>query len=509
MSDFKSFGLPENIVSALTKLGITTPTPIQEQAIPLALEGHDVLGSAQTGTGKTLAYITPLCVHLLKDRQHNALVLTPTRELAIQVRDMVEKLLGRERQFDTALLIGGDPMPKQFFQLKKRPQLIIGTPGRINDHLDRGSLSLKNTQFLVLDETDRMLDMGFSEQLETICQVMPVERQTLMFSATMPNNIVRISKQYLKDAKRVSVGSTTMPVSHIKQDIIHTTKHDKFSHLLRELNEREGSVIVFVKTKMSCEDLKDKLLDENHLAEAIHGDLHQRKRERVVRSFRANKSRIMVATDVAARGLDVPHIRHVINYDLPQCPEDYIHRIGRTGRAGADGNALCLLAPDDRSKWRAIHQLMTPDQPFNFPKSEQGRGSDRGDRNDRNPRRSFGNGGSSDARGRDANRGSRKSSFGRDRDNDFGKKAPGRDTNSDFGKMSSRPKAEQKFELIGDGAFSKPSSPYAKPKSKFGSKDSDKKFGFDKPKGASRNRFSKSNDFNSSKPVGKKLAKKH
>lgn len=380
-TDFKSFGLPDALLQSLNRLSITIPTPIQAQAVPLGLEGKDVLGSAQTGTGKTLAYLLPLCTNLLASPENSALVMTPTRELAIQVQDMVTKLLAKKPQFETALLIGGDPMGKQLGQLRRRPQLIIGTPGRINDHLNRGSLNLSRTQFLVLDETDRMLDMGFSEQLETIIEVMHDTRQTLMFSATMPKNIVRIANQYLKDPSRITIGSTTQPVTHIKQDIIHTSHSEKFTHLLRELNEREGSVIVFVKTKMGAEDLKERLCDEHHLADAIHGDLHQRKRERVVKSFRANKSRIMVATDIAARGLDVPHIRHVINYDLPQCPEDYIHRIGRTGRAGADGSALCLLAPDDRHKWRAINQLMNPGAPVDFPKGMKPEGrSDSGRR---------------------------------------------------------------------------------------------------------------------------------
>ena len=409
-TDFKSFGLPEELLLALERLSITIPTPIQAEAVPFGLDGKDVLGSAQTGTGKTLAYLLPLCTNLLASSENSALVMTPTRELAIQVQDMANKLLAKKPQFEIALLIGGDPMAKQLGQLRRRPQLIIGTPGRINDHLNRGSLNLSRTQFLVLDETDRMLDMGFSEQLETIIEVMHETRQTLMFSATMPNNIVRIANQYLSDPKRITVGSTTQPVTHIKQDVIHTTHAEKFAHLLRELNEREGSVIVFVKTKIGAEDLKERLCDEHHSADAIHGDLHQRKRERVVKSFRANKSRIMVATDIAARGLDVPHIRHVINYDLPQCPEDYIHRIGRTGRAGAEGSALCLLAPDDRHKWRAISQLMNPGAPIDFPKGMKSEG-----RSDGNRRRNSGGGGGFGGGARSGGFGGERRSFGGDR----------------------------------------------------------------------------------------------
>ncbi|MES2252704.1 MAG: DEAD/DEAH box helicase [Pseudomonadota bacterium] len=415
-SGFSAFGLPEALLQSLDRLSITIPTPIQAEAIPLGLEGKDVLGSAQTGTGKTLAYLLPLAVHLMASPENSALVMTPTRELAIQVQDMLNKLLSKKPQFESALLIGGDPMGKQLGQLRRRPQLIIGTPGRINDHLNRSSLDLSRTQFLVLDETDRMLDMGFSEQLETIIEVMHETRQTLMFSATMPSNIVRIANRYLNDPKRITMGSTTQPVTHIKQDIIHTSHAEKFAHLLRELNEREGSVIVFVKTKVGAEDLKERLCDEHHSADAIHGDLHQRKRERVVKSFRANKSRIMVATDIAARGLDVPHIRHVINYDLPQCPEDYIHRIGRTGRAGAEGSALCLLAPDDRYKWRAISQLMNPGAPVDFPNKggkSEGRSEGRGGRSG-----GFGGGGRSGGFGggaRSGGFGGERRSFGGDR----------------------------------------------------------------------------------------------
>ncbi len=450
MTTFKEFGLPEAIIHALERLNITTPTPIQAEAIPLAIEGHDVLGTAQTGTGKTLAYIAPLCMNLLASPNNSALVMTPTRELAIQVRDMVEKILSRKPQFENALLIGGDPMIKQLGQLRRKPQLIIGTPGRINDHLNRGSLNLNNTQFLVLDEVDRMLDMGFSEQLETIIEVMHEQRQTLMFSATMPDNIVRLSKRYLRDPKRISIGSTTTPIAHIKQDVIHTSHSEKFAHLLRELNEREGSVIVFVKTKMSCEDLKERLCDEHHSADAIHGDLHQRKRERVVKSFRANKSRIMVATDIAARGLDVPHIRHVINYDLPQCPEDYIHRIGRTGRAGAEGSALCLLAPDDRHKWRAISQLMNPGAPIDFPKGAR---SERSSSDRKRSGGGFGGGGRSSGfggkpggfgGGRSGGFGGKPGGFGGGRSGGFGGKP------SEFGERSNKPSRSEGSDAFGN-----------------------------------------------------------
>jgi len=360
---FDSFAFPESLSSALKEMGITCPTPIQAATIALCIEGKDVMASAQTGTGKTLAYVLPLMVRLLSSPNSNALVLAPTRELAAQVRDILRQLLGRRPAFNMALLIGGESMGKQFAQLKGRPRIIVGTPGRICDHLTRGSLSLKHTGFLVIDEADRMLDMGFSVQLDKIAPYLSKERQTLMFSATLPANIVKLSQKYLQDPARVSVDSTTKAAPNIKQEIIRTTAGEKFPNLLRELNERDGSVIIFVKTKRGADQLADKLRRQDLSADSIHGDLKQRQRDRAILQFRNSKTRIMVATDVAARGLDIPHIRHVINYDLPQCPEDYIHRIGRTARAGTEGNALCLICPDDNAKWNAINRLMNPGAP--------------------------------------------------------------------------------------------------------------------------------------------------
>ena len=360
---FDSFGLPESLILALKEMGISIPTPIQAATIALCIEGKDVMASAQTGTGKTLAYTLPLMVRLLASPNSNALVLAPTRELAAQVRDTLRLLLGRRPAFNMALLIGGESMGKQFAQLKGRPRIIVGTPGRICDHLNRGSLSLKHTGFLVVDEADRMLDMGFSVQLDHIAPYLSKERQTLMFSATFPANIIKLSQKYLQDPTRVSVDSTTKAAPKIKQEIIRTTAGEKFPNLLKELNEREGSVIIFVKTKRGADQLAEKLRRQDLSADSIHGDLKQRQRDRAILHFRNSKTKIMVATDVAARGLDIPHIRHVINYDLPQCPEDYIHRIGRTARAGTEGNALCLICPDDNAKWNAINRLMNPGAP--------------------------------------------------------------------------------------------------------------------------------------------------
>ncbi len=363
MTDFLQFGLPAQLTSALERMKYTKPTPIQEQAIPLALKGHDILGSAQTGTGKTAAFGIPLVAKILNNPRGNAIVLTPTRELATQVMTVITGLLGQRSFIQAALLIGGDSMHKQTAQLKMRPRIIVGTPGRINDHLERGNLILHDTNFLVLDETDRMLDMGFGIQIDRIVKFLPPVRQTLMFSATIPAEIVKMSAKYLKNPERIAVGAVNKPAVKIKQDIIHVGDSSKYDELSKQISEREnGSIIVFVKTKRSADKLSERLNKQGYKADTIHGDLHQRKREKVIAAYRNMKFRILVATDIAARGLDIPHIEHVINYDLPQCPEDYIHRIGRTGRNGSEGSAVCFISPEDSMKWRAIHRLLHPNE---------------------------------------------------------------------------------------------------------------------------------------------------
>jgi ATP-dependent RNA helicase DeaD len=371
MTYFNTIGLPQSLVDRLTEIGFTEPTPIQARAIPVALEGKDILGSAQTGTGKTGAFGIPLVVKLLEDPRSTALVLLPTRELAMQVMQAVKQFIGKER-IPTALLIGGEAMPAQIQQLRQRPRLVVGTPGRVNDHLGRGTLQLHQTRFLVLDEVDRMLDMGFGIQLEAIAKFLTNERQTLMFSATMPNNIKSLSAQYLTDPVRIAVGGANETSKNIKQSHVKVSEGEKYVQLLEELNTRQGSVIIFAKTKHGADRMAEKLRKAGHQAEAIHGDLRQNKRNHVIRGFREKRYRVLVATDVAARGLDIPHIEHVINYDLPQNPEDYIHRIGRTARAGAQGEAVAFLSPGDNGKWRAIQKLLDPANNSNAEGEEGG-----------------------------------------------------------------------------------------------------------------------------------------
>jgi len=361
MKSFAEMGLPEFLRHTLNHLKFDVPTQIQSVSIPIALEGKDILGSAQTGTGKTAAFAIPLIVNLYNKPNSTALVMTPTRELASQVMSQFTSLLGKKTKTRSALLIGGDSIFKQLNQLKNKPRLIVGTPGRINDHLKRNSLQLEHMDFLVLDETDRMLDMGFSVQINEILKHAPAKRQTLLFSATLPPNIIKLSKQYMTDPVRVEVDKSSEQPLNIKQEVIYTGADKKYNYLKSEIEKRSGSIIVFAKTKLNTENLVKKLSKDGYDAFSINGDLRQNVRARVINNFRKMKFRILVATDVAARGIDVPHIEHVINYNLPENPDDYIHRIGRTARAGANGATVIFITPSERQKWNRIKTLLKLD----------------------------------------------------------------------------------------------------------------------------------------------------
>ncbi len=382
MNNFNELLIENKLKKSIQFADFKTPTPIQSQSIPISLEGRDILGTAQTGTGKTLAFTIPMLNKLILDKNSMALIVCPTRELASQVMQTVLKLNVREIGIGNALLIGGESMQKQLRKLNKRARIIVGTPGRINDHLERKSLDLSRVSYLVLDETDRMLDMGFTPQIELILKFIPKNHQTLLFSATLPNDILKISQKYLNNPKRISVGSISTPIDKIKQETFQVNQDKKYHELINQLVERNGSILVFVKTKHGADKIVKRLKYDGHKADAIHGNLRQSKRERVIKGFRNGNNRILIATDVAARGLDIPVIKHVINYDLPQVPEDYIHRIGRTGRAGKEGSALTFLTPSDRSMWNAIIKLIDPNfkppekgHKKSFRKSKKGKGS--------------------------------------------------------------------------------------------------------------------------------------
>ncbi len=381
--NFNELPIENKLKNSIKFADFKTPTPIQSQSIPISLTGKDILGTAQTGTGKTLAFTIPMINKLILDKNAMALIVCPTRELASQVMQTVLKLNVREIGIGNALLIGGESMQKQLKKLKKRARIIVGTPGRINDHVKRQSLDLSKVNYLVLDETDRMLDMGFTPQIELILKFIPKKHQTLLFSATLPNNILKISEKYLNNPERVAVGSLSTPIEKIKQETFQVNPDKKYHELINQLVERNGSILVFVKTKHGADKIVKRLKYDGHSADAIHGNLRQSKRDRVINGFRNGKSRILIATDVAARGLDIPLIQHVINYDLPQVPEDYIHRIGRTGRAGKEGSALTFLTQNDKSMWNSISRLIDP----NFKPDQSG--TKRGFKGKKRPNASF------------------------------------------------------------------------------------------------------------------------
>jgi ATP-dependent RNA helicase DeaD len=392
MNSFEDLNLSQALYKALKKIDFKEPTPIQAQAIPLAMQGKDILGSAQTGTGKTAAFSIPLIESILSSDSSTALVLTPTRELAKQVMEVIKSLLSDLNHINTACLIGGEQITTQLKQLKKKPRIIVGTPGRVNDHLDRKSLKLNLTNYLVLDETDRMLDMGFGVQIDSILKFIPKDRQTLLFSATLPQGIVKLSSKYLSNPERVSVGATNVIATNVKHDVLKIKHEAKYDELLEQINEREGSILVFVKTKHGTDKMAKNLSKDGFRSESLNGNLRQSKRDKVMKNFREQKFRILVATDIAARGLDVPHIEHVINYDLPQLAEDFIHRMGRTGRAGSSGSALSFIAPKDSVKWNEIQRMLDP----TMKKDSGGRGTKSSTNNRKSSTRSKSFGGRSE-----------------------------------------------------------------------------------------------------------------
>ena len=360
MTTFKDFALPEALQHKLDALGFDTPTPVQERAIPAALEHRDILGSAQTGTGKTAAFSIPLLTKIMNHADVYGIIVTPTRELALQVDEQIRAFLSAKSKIRSVVLIGGASIERQVQALGKRPKIIVGTPGRIIDHLERKSLDLSGFNYVVLDETDRMLDMGFSAPIAKIFSRVSEERQTLLFSATLPKNIQKISAQYLQNPVRIEMGQVNSVGDNIVQSTQFVSKDGKFEMLVDALREHDQSAIVFMNSKFATEKMAKRLKSAGITAEAIHGDLRQSKRERVISNLRDNKFRVLVATDVAARGIDVPHIHQVINFDLPRQTEDYIHRIGRTGRNGAQGIALNLATRDDMEKLNEIERLINP-----------------------------------------------------------------------------------------------------------------------------------------------------
>jgi ATP-dependent RNA helicase DeaD len=346
LKTFQEFGLEPKVLRAITEMGFEESTPIQEKTIPLALEGRDLIGQAQTGTGKTAAFGVPL-IHKIDIAEERivSLIMCPTRELAIQVAEEIGKL-GRFKGIRSLPIYGGQDIVKQIRALKKKPQIIIGTPGRLLDHINRKTIKLDDVQTVVLDEADEMLDMGFMEDIQSILKLVPAERHTMLFSATMPANIQKLAQQFLRNPEHVSVIPKHVSAPLIDQAYIELHEKQKFEALSRLIDmESPDLAIIFGRTKRRVDELSEALQKRGYAAEGLHGDLSQNQRDNVMRKFRDGSIDVLVATDVAARGLDVSGVTHVINFDLPQDPESYVHRIGRTGRAGKEGTAWTFVTP--------------------------------------------------------------------------------------------------------------------------------------------------------------------
>jgi len=355
---FENLQLPPFLLKSLKSMNFVTPTPIQAQAIPFALEGRDVMGMAQTGTGKTAAFSIPLAVRLNEQPHQTGLVLAPTRELALQIYKFIRGLADNNQSLGTVLIVGGAPMKQQIRELRRNPRIIVATPGRLVDHLRSEPKLLSRASILVLDEADRMLDMGFMPQLRTILKALPRTRQTMMFSATFANEVKRLAHENMHNPEQVSVGEPSRPIEKIEQVAMDITQAQKNTVILDELNARQGSVLIFTRTKSRTDRLSKYLNGYGYKVTRIHGNRTLAQRRGAIEGFRSGEFRILVATDIAARGLDIADIGHVINFDLPQVPEDYIHRIGRTARNGNGGKALCFVTPEDHEMWRAISRLI-------------------------------------------------------------------------------------------------------------------------------------------------------
>lgn len=354
--NFEEMNLSEEMIKAIKDMGFEEATPIQSQAITEILDGKDVIGQSQTGTGKTAAFGIP-CLEMIDpyEKKLQAVILSPTRELAIQICEEFRKLLKYKEDIKVLPIYGGQPIDRQIYALKKGIQVVVGTPGRIMDHINRHTLKMKTVKFVVLDEADEMLDMGFREDIEEIISTMPEERQTVLFSATMPKEIIDLSKKYLVDPYHIKVARKELTVPNIEQiyfEIKEKTKLEATSRLIDMYNPELS--IIFCNTKKRVDELVEQLQGRGYFAEGLHGDLKQVQRDTVMKKFRGRTIEILVATDVAARGIDVDDVDFVINYDLPQDEEYYVHRIGRTGRAGRSGKAFSFVVGREIYKLRDI-----------------------------------------------------------------------------------------------------------------------------------------------------------
>ncbi|GAB6168863.1 DEAD/DEAH box helicase [Clostridium carnis] len=355
---FSDLGLKDTLLKSINELGFEKPSQIQAEAIPVALEGHDLIGQAQTGTGKTAAFGCGIINHISSQDGLSAIILAPTRELAIQVNDELTRLSKYDR-LNILPVYGGEPIQNQIRALKRNVNIVVGTPGRVLDHIKRKTLSLDTVRFLVLDEADEMLNMGFIDDLEDIIKQLPEERQTLLFSATMPAPIKKLAKRYMKkDAKHIAIQKSAMTVSKITQNFFEISHKSRFEALCRILDfDNPSSAIIFCRTKKGVDELVEGMQGRGYIVEGMHGDMSQAHRLRTLKKFKEGSLNFLIATDVAARGIDVEGITHVINYDLPQDVESYVHRIGRTGRANREGTAYSLISPKEYSMLKQIKSV--------------------------------------------------------------------------------------------------------------------------------------------------------
>ena len=357
MNQFSDFNISPALKSRLASVNFVTPTPVQAGAIPPALEGKDVLATAQTGTGKTLSFLIPIIERLQKS-QKKALILLPTRELAMQVEQGFRKIAGG-LNLQVALVVGGMNEGPQLQALRRGARLIVATPGRLEDYLKRKLVKLDQVEILVLDEVDRMLDMGFQPSIRRIAAAIPVERQTLCYSATLDAQIKQVVREYLKDPVRIEIGSVLKPSENVELQSFEVEQEKKLELLEHLLHQEKGSFLVFVRTKHGADRIAKKLHRYGWGATQIHGDRSQSQRNAALRSFAEGKHRVLVATDVAARGIDVSHVAHVVNYDMPKVAEDFVHRVGRTGRASSRGRASTFALPAERRDLRRLEKTLS------------------------------------------------------------------------------------------------------------------------------------------------------
>lgn len=355
-SGFSGLGIAPVLMEAIARLDYKTPTAIQLQAIPVALQGKDLVGVAQTGTGKTLAFGIPL-IQRLNQINGIGLIILPTRELALQVDEVLNKV-GSRLGLKTVVLIGGVPIRPQIYALRRNPHVIIATPGRLNDHLQQRTANLKNAEIVILDEADRMLDMGFAPQIKRIFQELPTQRQTMLFSATLAPEIMKMATSFLKLPIRIEVAPTGSIAEHLTQEIFIIHRDDKIRLIDKLLQQYLGPTLIFTRTKHGARKLTKSIRDMDHSAVEIHSNRSLAQRKDAMAGFKSGKYRILVATDIASRGIDVTGIELVINYDLPTNTEDYVHRIGRTARAGVAGHAISLAMPEQRRELRDIERLI-------------------------------------------------------------------------------------------------------------------------------------------------------